>query len=56
MLQLSCADVHSMEDAVRVIIETVGEDPSREGLLDTPSRVAKSMDFMTKGYTQDPRG
>lgn len=41
-----------MEQAFRTILEQVGEDPTREGLLDTPSRAAKAMEFLTKGYSE----
>ena len=39
-----------MEQAFRTILKQVGEDPEREGLRDTPSRAAKAMEFLTKGY------
>ncbi|MDJ0774456.1 MAG: GTP cyclohydrolase I FolE [Mastigocoleus sp. MO_167.B18] len=41
-----------MTDAVRTLLEGVGEDPEREGLLKTPQRVAKAMQFLTSGYKQ----
>jgi GTP cyclohydrolase IA len=39
------------EDLVHRELELLGEDPSREGLIRTPSRVAKSLKWMTQGYT-----
>lgn len=41
--------------AVRCLLKAVGEDPWRDGLLDTPRRVVKALREFTEGYTQDPR-
>lgn len=38
---------------VKAILDLLGEDPEREGLLKTPERVAKSLQFLTKGYHED---
>ncbi len=35
------------------LLELLGEDPSREGLINTPKRVAKAWDFLTKGYSEN---
>jgi GTP cyclohydrolase I len=42
-----------MEKEIYNILLAIGEDPSREGLVDTPKRVAKSYEFLTRGYRQD---
>ena len=44
----------SSEDHVRAILRTIGEDPEREGLQKTPERVARALQFLTKGYHEDP--
>lgn len=46
--------LNTMASDVKQMLEYVGEDPTREGLLKTPMRVAKSLQFLTQGYNQDP--
>lgn len=41
-------------DHMREVLSLLGEEENREGLLKTPDRVSKAMQFLTKGYWQDP--
>ncbi|CAN7451922.1 GTP cyclohydrolase I FolE [Caulobacter sp. LjRoot300] len=43
-----------VQDAIRTLIRWTGEDPSREGLVDTPSRVARAWKEYCEGYGEDP--
>ncbi|KNE68189.1 GTP cyclohydrolase I [Allomyces macrogynus ATCC 38327] len=43
----------AIADSVRQILESLGENPDREGLLKTPERYAKALTFFTKGYEED---
>lgn len=44
-----------MQDLVRELLTHLGENPSREGLLKTPARVAETLKFLTKGYAEDAK-
>jgi GTP cyclohydrolase IA len=45
---------NSMEEQIRFILKSLGEDPEREGLVKTPHRVAQALTFLTRGYDMDP--
>jgi len=47
-------DRKGMADLIRRILVQLGEDPGREGLLQTPERFEKALRFLTSGYQQDP--
>ncbi|KAH8654029.1 hypothetical protein BGZ60DRAFT_386808 [Tricladium varicosporioides] len=51
----AAARLDKLSGAVRTILECLGEDPNREGLLGTPERYAKAMLFFTKGYQENVR-
>jgi len=46
-------DLNKVEDCVVDILSEIGEDPNREGLVDTPKRVAKAYQYLTRGYKQN---
>ena len=48
----SAVDLPRIERAVREILAAVGEDPDRDGLLNTPGRAARAMQYLTRGYNQ----
>ena len=52
---MSNVDLKKIEEAVKMILEAVGEDVNREGLLDTPKRVSKMYAEMFSGLQEDPR-
>ena len=44
-----------MEKIIKDLLHTIGEDTAREGLVETPRRVAQSFKYLTSGYKQDPQ-
>jgi GTP cyclohydrolase I len=44
----------TFEELVRETLVRLGEDPEREGLIRTPERVHKALEFLTRGYNEDP--
>ncbi len=47
--------IESLSGHYKEVLRQLGEDPSREGLQDTPVRVAKALQFLTHGYEMDPK-
>ena len=53
MPKCGAAELVSLERSFHEILEAVGEDPEREGLLKTPGRAARAFEFLTNGYRQN---
>src|ERR671932_2191721 len=54
-LDLDAAPAHNaeFEEVIRRVLELIGEDPDRQGLVKTPQRVANALTWLTRGYEQD---
>jgi GTP cyclohydrolase I len=50
------AKLARMEETFRNLLQAIGEDPQREGLVQTPCRAARAFEFLTNGYRQDLDG
>ncbi len=48
-------NIERVQKLIRALLIEIGEDPQREGLQNTPLRAAKAWQFLTKGYTSDPK-
>ena len=53
--QYDSKNIESLKEHYSKVLELIGEDPSREGLLKTPVRVAKAMQFLTQGYKMNAK-
>lgn len=53
--EMSKVNILKIEEAVKLILEAIGEDPDREGLIDTPTRVAKMYSEIFSGLQEDPK-
>jgi GTP cyclohydrolase I len=52
--QYNPAVIERIAEKYRAVLESLGEDPTREGLVKTPERAAKALQFLTHGYGLDP--
>ena len=52
---MSAGQELTKEELVYQLLQRLGEDPERDGLVKTPQRVARALEFLTRGYDQDPR-
>jgi GTP cyclohydrolase I len=50
---MATMNIERVQELVRELLTEIGEDPRREGLLKTPQRVARSLEFLTEGYGRD---
>jgi GTP cyclohydrolase I len=53
--EMASVDYAKIETAVRMILEAVGEDPDREGVVETPKRVARMYEEIFSGINEDPK-